>query len=110
MTTPPTTLARPGDIVRIAAQDYVDGTAAVTVRITSLAANLDRIRGLEWIRILAADLEKPGEQSRALLVRATALQQPPPPPGMPAQLTPAAPHGHAPGRAPAALRASPRRG
>jgi len=99
VTTPLTTLARPNDIVRIAAQDYLDGNAAVTVRITSLDADLDRVRGLEWIRILAADLGKPGEQPRALLVRATALQHPPATSRIPAQRTPAPPRGHAAGHA-----------
>lgn len=76
MTNPPTELAKPGDVVRIAARDYLDGTADVTVRVAQIAAGLDKVRGLEWVRVLVTDLDRSDAEPRALVVRVTALRQP----------------------------------
>ncbi|ROT29365.1 hypothetical protein [Micromonospora sp. HM5-17] len=59
MTSAPAPLARPGDVVRLAVEDYLYGDAPVTVRVVGIDAGLDRIPGLEWVRILAVDVAAP---------------------------------------------------
>ncbi|MFK3983023.1 hypothetical protein ACI2K4_21935 [Micromonospora sp. NPDC050397] len=83
MTSPSTPLAQAGDVVRIAAADYFDGTTPVTVRIAQIGPDLDKITRLEWIHVLVTDPERPeatpGQPDpgrRRLIVRAAALRQP----------------------------------
>ncbi|MEO3747476.1 hypothetical protein [Plantactinospora sp. B5E13] len=62
--------------MRLPVEDYLYGDAPVTVRIVGIDDNLDRIPGLEWIRILAADTARPGAKPYPIIVRATALRRP----------------------------------
>lgn len=75
MTEPLATLVRPGDIVQIAKEDYLYGNEAVTVCVIGIDADLDKIPGLEWVRILTVHPGQPDAEPRALIVRVTALRQ-----------------------------------
>jgi hypothetical protein len=94
VTSPENPLVKPGDIVRIARHDYLDGGGDVTVRIAWIGRGLDKVRQLEWLRILVTDPEQPDtapEQPKAeprlLIVRVAALRQPHTPPDQPDQQT-----------------------
>jgi len=47
-----------------------------TVRFVGIDDGLDRIPGLEWVRILAVDVAAPDGEPYPIIARATALRRP----------------------------------
>ncbi|MEV0392919.1 hypothetical protein [Polymorphospora rubra] len=79
---PAVVLPRPGDEVTIAACDYLGGNTAITVRVVDIDTSLNhlRLKALEWVSILAHDIDQPSSDIRRLVVRVAGLPPPAAPP------------------------------
>ncbi|BCJ65716.1 hypothetical protein [Polymorphospora rubra] len=75
---PAVVLPRPGDEVTIAACDYLGGNTAITVRVVDIDTSLNhlQLKALEWVSILAHDIDQPPTDIRRLVVRVAGLPPP----------------------------------
>ncbi|MFB6393538.1 hypothetical protein [Polymorphospora lycopeni] len=78
---PAVVLPRPGDEVTIAACDYLGGNTTITVRVVDIdtSHNHLQLNALEWVSILAHDIDQPPSDIRRLVVRVAGLPPAAPP-------------------------------